>query len=196
MYGNQTMGSLPENRQLFPSPESKRQETCAILRGDGTAQRIYSSTPRHHTCRIDRTIWFCPERICLEQDSEIQTWFSLQKKTLYPTEQQRDDVKMKRDVWMSEQPEMALDKLVFIDETGINTGMTRLYGRASSNRRVVDYTPDVRFARTTVLSSVRASAEMVPLIFECALDGEQFREYVVQCLVPTLLPGDIVIMDN
>ena len=103
---------------------------------------------------------------------------------------------MKREVWQSEQPEMPFDKLVFIDETGINTGMTRLYGRASSNRRVVDYTPDVRFERTTVLSSVRASAEMVPLIFDGALDGDMFREYVAQCLAPTLKPGDIVIMDN
>ena len=103
---------------------------------------------------------------------------------------------MKRELWMSEQPEMPFDKLVFIDETGINTGMTRLYGRASGSRRVVDSTPDVRFERTTVLSSVRASAETVPLIFEGALDGEMFREYVAQCLAPALKPGDIVIMDS
>ena len=103
---------------------------------------------------------------------------------------------MKREAWKSEQPEMPLDKLVFIDETGINTGMTRLYGRASSHQRVVDYTPDIRFERTTVLSSIRASGEMVPLIFEGSLDGELFGEYVAQCLAPTLKPGDIVIMDN
>ena len=103
---------------------------------------------------------------------------------------------MKREAWRSEQPEMPLGKLVFIDETGINTGMTRLYGRASSHQRVADYTPDIRFERTTVLSSIRASGEMVPLIFEGALDGELFGEYVAQCLAPTLKPGDMVIMDN
>ena len=103
---------------------------------------------------------------------------------------------MKREAWMWEQPTMPWDKLVFIDETGINTGMTRLYGRASSHQRVVDYTPDIRFERTTVLSSIRASAEMVPLIFEGALDGELFGKYVAQCLAPSLKPGDIVIMDN
>ena len=103
---------------------------------------------------------------------------------------------MKREAWMSEQPEMSPDKLVFIDETGINTGMTRLYGRASSDRRVVDCTPDIRFERTTVLSSIRASGEMVPLIFEGSLDGEMFGEYVAQCLAPALKPGDTVIMDN
>jgi len=103
---------------------------------------------------------------------------------------------MKREAWRSEQPEMPLDKLVFIDETGINTGMTRLYGRASSDQRIVDYTPDIRFERTTVLSSIRASGEMVPLIFEGSLDGEMFGEYVAQCLAPSLKSGDIVIMDN
>ena len=62
---------------------------------------------------------------------------------------------MKRAAWLSAQPEMPLEKLVFLDETGINTGMTRLYGRASSHRRIVGYTPDIRFERTTVLSSIR-----------------------------------------
>ena len=37
---------------------------------------------------------------------------------------------------------------------------------------------------------------MVPLIFEGSLNGELFKEYIVQCLVPTLQKGDIVIMDN
>ena len=91
---------------------------------------------------------------------------------------------------------MPVDRLVFLDETGINTGMTRLYGRASSDERVVDYTPDIRFERTTVLSSIRASGEMTPLVFEGALDGELFIKYIVECLVPELKKGDIVIMDN
>jgi transposase len=88
------------------------------------------------------------------------------------------------------------DNLVFIDETGINTGMTRLYGRALSDERVVDYVPDVRCERTTILSSVRANGDMVPLVFEGALNGDIFKEYVTQCLAPTLKEGDIVIMDN
>ena len=86
--------------------------------------------------------------------------------------------------------------MVFLDEASINTGMTRLYGRGSSDERVVDYTPDVRFERTTILSSVRLNGDKVPLIFEGSLNGEFFREYIRQCLVPTLKNGDIVIMDN
>jgi transposase len=88
------------------------------------------------------------------------------------------------------------NKLVFIDESSINTGMTRLYGREQSNKRVVDYVPDVRSERTTILSSVRADGEMVPCIFEGSLNGDIFTKYISEFLAPTLKEGDIVIMDN
>jgi transposase len=91
---------------------------------------------------------------------------------------------------------MDIDKLIFLDESGLNTGMTRLYGRSSSKERVIDYIPDVRFERTTILSSVRVNGDMVPLIFEGALNGELFKAYISECLAPTLHKGDIVIMDN
>ena len=91
---------------------------------------------------------------------------------------------------------MDVDKLVFLDESSINTGMTRLYGRGSGGERVVDYTPDVRFERTTILSSMRVNGNMVPLVFEGSLDGDLFKEYIAQCLAPTLKDGDIVVMDN
>jgi transposase len=91
---------------------------------------------------------------------------------------------------------MDTNKLVFLDESSINTGMTRLYGRGLSSERVVDYTPDVRFERTTILSSVRANGEMVPCIFEGSLNGEIFIKYVSEFLAPTLKEGDVVVMDN
>jgi len=91
---------------------------------------------------------------------------------------------------------MDIDKLVFLDESGINTGMTRLYGRSSSKERIIDYVPDVRFERTSILSSIRANGDMVPLVFEGALNGELFKAYISQSLVPNLREGDIVIMDN
>jgi transposase len=118
------------------------------------------------------------------------------KKTLHAIEQGREDVSLKRELWKSGQYQMDVNKLLFLDESSINTGMTRLYGRGSSNERVVDYTPDVRFERTTIISSIRANGDMVPLVFEGSLDGDLFKEYISQCLAPTLKDGDIVIMDN
>ena len=60
----------------------------------------------------------------------------------------------------------------------------------------MDAIPDVRFARTTVLSSVRMDGTIVPCVFEDALNGDIFKEYIRQFLVPTLKSGDIVVMDN
>ena len=99
-------------------------------------------------------------------------------------------------MWKSEQSQIDKERLIFLDESSINTGMTRLYGRAPANERVVDYAPDVRFERTTILSSVRANGEMVPIVFKGSLNGELFKEYIAKCLAPTLRKGDIVVMDN
>jgi hypothetical protein len=82
---------------------------------------------------------------------------------------------------------------VFLDESGVNTSMTRLYGRAAKHQRVIEAVPDARFHRTIILSSVRLDGAMVPLVFEGALNGDIFRAYVVQCLTPSLRPGDIVV---
>jgi len=91
---------------------------------------------------------------------------------------------------------MDIYKLVFLDESGINTGMTRLYGRSLSKDRIIDYVTDVRYERISILSSIRANGEMVPLVFEGALNGDLFKEYISECLAPNLNEGDIVIMDN
>lgn len=78
----------------------------------------------------------------------------------------------------------------------MNTGMTRLYGRAASHKRVREGIPDTRFHRTTILSSVRLDGTTVPMVFEGALNGDLFQVYVDQMLIPSLKLGDIVVMDN
>jgi transposase len=74
--------------------------------------------------------------------------------------------------------------------------MTRLYGRAKKGDRVNDYTPDVRFERTSVISSIRLDGTQVPFMFRGTLNGELFSAYIREALSPTLKRGDIVIMDN
>jgi len=86
--------------------------------------------------------------------------------------------------------------IVFLDESSINIGMTRLYGRAYGEQRVIDYVPDVRFDRLSVLSSMRLDGTLVPLTYSGTLDGTLFLTYIKECLAPTLNVGDIVIMDN
>ena len=101
-----------------------------------------------------------------------------------------------RDDFRLEQEHMEADNLVFLDETGTNTGMARLYGRAFEGERVVDYVPDVRFERRTLLSSVRLDGTTIPVCFDGALNGKIFKTYITDFLAPTLRAGDIVFMDQ
>ena len=135
----------------------------------------------------------CISALCRTVKNKLGFCF---KKTLHGIEQKREDVKIASNIWRASQSEMDIGKLLFLDESGINTGMTRLYGRGLSGERVIDYVPDVRFERTSILSSIRANGEMVPHVFEGALNGELFKAYISQCLAPNLHKGDIVIMDN
>jgi transposase len=74
--------------------------------------------------------------------------------------------------------------------------MTRLYGRAPKGERVIDYVPDVRFDRVSILSTIQLDGTQMPFIFEETLNKELFKGYIDEFLVPTLSPGDVVILDN
>ena len=91
---------------------------------------------------------------------------------------------------------MKKSKLVFLDESGVNINMTRFYGRAKGKKRVYDDVPAKRTKRTTLLSSVRLDGTIVKKVFQGALNGKIFLDYIKNILVPTLHKGDIVVMDN
>jgi transposase len=86
--------------------------------------------------------------------------------------------------------------LVFIDEAGAKTNMTRLRGRSPRGERVHDATPQCHWSTTTMISSVRRDGTTACMTVEGPTTGEVFRAYVEHFLVPTLRPGDIVILDN
>jgi len=73
--------------------------------------------------------------------------------------------------------------------------MTRLYGRAFRGERVYEYVPDVRFKRVSVISTIRVSGETNPFAYSGTLNGFLFMQYIWECVVPTLKPYDILIMD-
>jgi transposase len=74
--------------------------------------------------------------------------------------------------------------------------MTRLRGRALRGRRLHAQAPAGHWQTTTMISSIRLDGLTACMIVPSATDTEVFRAYVRQVLVPTLRPGDIVIMDN
>jgi len=72
-------------------------------------------------------------------------------------------------------PYVDISRMIYLDETSINLAMTRLYGRAFKGERVVDYVPDVRFERHSVLSTIKANGETIPLVYSGTLNGGLFK---------------------
>ena len=98
--------------------------------------------------------------------------------------------------WRQQQPKLTPSKLVFIDETWVKTNMTRRYGRAKRGQRLVAAVAHGHWKTTTFLGALRCEGLTAPLAVDGAINGELFVAYVEQVLVPTLKPGDVVIMDN
>jgi transposase len=86
--------------------------------------------------------------------------------------------------------------LVFIDETSVNTNMTRLFGRAPRGERVIGRVPFGAWKTVTFVAALRHDGMTAPMMITGAMNGEAFVAYVEQCPVPTLKRGDIVVMDN
>lgn len=91
---------------------------------------------------------------------------------------------------------MDVERFKFLDESSVNTGMTRLYGRAAPKQRVVDSTPQPSGAQTTTLAVIGLTGITAPLVLPGAVNGTVFSGYIEQCVAPTLQPGDVLFMDN
>ena len=79
-----------------------------------------------------------------------------------------------------------VEHLVFLDESGVNTNLTRLYGRALSSQRAVDHAPLNTPQTTTVLSSIRLNGEKAFTTYQGGTTGERFVQYLKETLLPTL----------
>jgi transposase len=85
---------------------------------------------------------------------------------------------------------------VFIDECGVTTDLLRRYGRSPRGTRVRDHTPCGHWETHTVVAALRLDGLTAPAVFDGPIDEASFGAYVEQVLVPTLRPGDVVVLDN
>lgn len=111
----------------------------------------------------------------------------------------RTDVAERRRVWIEKrQPRMRRQpgRLVFIDETSLNTKMTRLRGRARRGRRLKASAPYGRWGTQTLIAGLRHEGLSAPWVIPGAMNRAAFNVYVETQLAPTLQPGDVVILDN
>ena len=105
-------------------------------------------------------------------------------------------MKAARQDWFEDQLDLDPDHLVFLDETAANTKMARRYGRAPRGQRCRMAVPHGHYKTTTVTAALRTSGLTAMALFDGATNGERFRAYVTDTLVPVLKRGDTVILDN
>jgi transposase len=87
-------------------------------------------------------------------------------------------------------------KLIFLDESGAKTNLTRLHGRAQRGQRVHAAVPHGHWQTTTLIGALRLEGSGVCVSLEGATDTESFQAYIREALCPTLRPGDVVVLDN
>ena len=91
---------------------------------------------------------------------------------------------------------MKRDDLIFIDEFGINIAMTRARARAPIGQRAEVVEPFKRGSNISVISALGLQGVAASMMIEGAIDAPAFDAYVDHFLVPTLRPGNIVLLDN
>jgi transposase len=118
------------------------------------------------------------------------------KKTVYASEQDRQDVAVARQSWRANQHELDPERLIFIDETGTTTSMGRLRGWCERGERLIGKLPNGHWKISTFVAGLTTQGLVAPFVIDRPMNGAIFRVYLQQCLVPVLRPGQIVIMDN
>jgi transposase len=90
----------------------------------------------------------------------------------------------------------ALDRLVFIDETSLNTKLVKATGWVPVGERLVDHTPFGHWHTQTFIAGLRHDGLSAPWVIKGAINREIFNTYTETQLLPTLKPRDVVILDN
>jgi transposase len=120
---------------------------------------------------------------------------SRKKKVPRAAEQDRPEVREKRREFCAELTGIDPRRLVFVDECGADTSMTRTHGRAPAGQRVYTDAP-AHWDSITLTSGMRLDGVMATLAFPGATNTGTFETYVEEVLVPELKPGDVVVWDN
>ena len=104
-------------------------------------------------------------------------------------------MKQRRD-WFAGQPDLDPAKLVFVDETGASTNLARKSGRCRRGQRLRVGVPHGHYKTVTLVTGLLLRGLVAPKVYDRPINAALFEEWVEKCLVPTLAPGDAVVMDN
>jgi hypothetical protein len=105
---------------------------------------------------------------------------------LHAAEQDCPDVRAARELWHRHLKDVPIERLVFLDDSGASTTMTRTRGRAPRGLRVIDKVPHGHWLITTMISAIRSTGPFAAATVSAATDSDLFRSYVRHVLVPEL----------
>ena len=124
------------------------------------------------------------------------TGSSAEKKSLHAIERDTEANRKRREEFVERIRAIPPEKLIYLDESGVTTSMTRLYGRCVGGRRIHEATPGGHWKILTILSAMSMRGMVATMTIEEPTDADIFLAYVGHLLCPVLRPGDVVVMDN
>jgi transposase len=122
---------------------------------------------------------------------------AIEKKSLHASERDTEANRFKRQQFIERIRATPPERLIFLDESGVPTSMTRLRGRCLGGRRIHEATPGGHWKIMTILGAMGLSGMVATMTIKEATDADIFLAYVEQVLSPVLKSGDVVVMmDN
>jgi transposase len=129
-------------------------------------------------------------------DGAAQDGTAAQKKSLHAQERDTEANRQRRQAFLDKLRTIAPEKLIFLDESGVTTQMTRAWGRAPKGERIAEATPQGHWQVLTTLGTLSLRGLDAVMTIASPTDGEVFTAYVEQVLAPRLQPGNVLVLDN
>lgn len=103
---------------------------------------------------------------------------------------------LERQLWAAAQAGLDFTRLVFVDETGTTTAMTRPYGWGYKGKKLIARVPHGHWMTQTFVAGLKHDSILAPMLLPCPMNGELFRQWLDEALIPEMPNGSIVVMDN
>jgi len=99
-------------------------------------------------------------------------------------------------LWQAAQAGLDFARLVFVDETGTNTAMTRSHGWGRKGKKLFAKAPHGHWMTSTFVAGLAHDGILAPQLLPCPMNGMIFRQWLEECLIPEMQPDSIVVIDN
>jgi len=175
-----------------PTWTSKPRRSCA---GGCTAEGQAGPGVARVAGRTGAEVWH-PDQSHPDVAGGAGVGLAAEKKSLHATERDTEENLRRREVFVQRLRSIAPEQIVFLDESGVSTQMTRRYARAPRGVRVHETTPEGNWKILTILGAMSVKGMIATMTIEAATDAEIFLAYLDHVLCPALRLGDVVVMDN